>query len=102
MTKEENELIDKVYKRFQTTMIGALARFENIFGHLWEEESKRGDEFADMWEYARNSILNNGNKQARGAVEDIGEFLNKNKCNVSNKYNYKINFDNNQGDNYED
>jgi hypothetical protein len=54
-----------------------------------------------MWEYARNSILNNGNKQARGAVEDIGEFLNKSKCNVSNKYNYKINFDNNQGDKYE-
>jgi hypothetical protein len=105
MTNQEKELIDKVYKRFQTTMIGAIARFENVFGHLWEQESRQGDEFADMWEYARNSILNNGNKQARAAIDDIGAFLNNNsnKYQLNNKYSYKFNFDNNiQGDKYED
>jgi hypothetical protein len=102
MTNEEKELIDNVYKKFQTTMIGSLARFESIFGHLWEDDSVESDRFADMWEYARNSILNNGNKQARAAIEDINNFLGgKNK--INQKYNYKFYFNKNKGDNnYED
>lgn len=98
MTNQEKELIDNIYKKFQTTMIGSLARFENSFGHLWEEESERGDKFADMWEYVRNSILNNGNKQARAAIDDLITFLNKDKVNFKNKINYKFYFDDNQGE----
>lgn len=95
MTSQEKELIDNIYKKFQTTMIGAIARFEDTFGYLWENNSKEADNFADMWEYTRNSILNNGNKQARAAIEDITNFLRSNKSNFSSKYNYKIIFDNN-------
>lgn len=100
MTNEEQELSDKIYKRFQTTMIGALARFENIFGYLWDEDTPQGDKYADMWEYARNSILNNGNKQARGAINDIGYTFQKmnNNNKINNKYSYKFNLKNTQGE----
>lgn len=94
MTNQEKLLIESIYKKFQTTMIGSLARFENIFGYLWENDTKEGDKFAEMWEYARNSILNNGNKQARAAVDDLTRFLNPNKT----KYSYKFYFDDKQGE----
>ncbi len=106
MLNEEHELSEKIYKRFQTTMIGALARFENIFGYLWDADTAEGDKYADMWEYARNSILNNGNKQARAAINDIGQIFNKlnSGAKINNKYSYKFNLNNSQekGDNYED
>lgn len=98
MTNEEKELADKIYKRIQTTMIGALARFENTFGYLWDEDSAQGDKYADMWEYTRNSILNNGNKQSRGAVNDIGETFNKLNNTINNKYNYQFRIKNNPGE----
>lgn len=94
-------LIDQIYKRFQTTMIGALAKFEQSFGYLWEQDNEKGDEFADLWEYTRNTILNNGNKQARAAINDILNYVDKPK--INRKYNYKFNFnENNKGeDSYE-
>lgn len=98
MTSQEKKLIDNIYKKFQTTMIGAIARFEDNFGYLWDNDSKEADRFADIWEYTRNSILNNGNKQARAAIEDINDFFQSTKYNIQNKYNYKIIFDDNQGD----
>ncbi len=100
MLNEEHELSEKIYKRFQTTMIGALARFENIFGYLWDADTAEGDKYADMWEYARNSILNNGNKQARSAVEDLNNFFGGSQ---KMKQKYQFYFDkNNQGEKYED
>lgn len=85
----EQELIDNLYKRFQTTMIGALARFEDNFGYVWEQQPDNS-KIWDNWEYTRNSILNNGNKQARAAIEDIKKYLHGNT--VNNKYHYKVNF----------
>lgn len=57
-------------KKIQTTMIGAIAKFEDAFGHLWghfsnDELSEQQEEFADLWDFTRNSILNQGNKQIR-------------------------------------
>lgn len=99
MTNDQRALVDNIYKKFQTTMIGSLARFESIFGHLWDNDSKEAEEFEDMWEYARNSILNNGNKQARSAVDDLNVFFGNNQ---TLKQKYQINFDkNNKGDGYE-
>lgn len=89
MNHNEQELLDNLYKRFQTTMIGALARFEDHFGHFWENEPDDSPVW-DNWEYTRNSILNNGNKQARAAIEEIKTYLHGTK--VNNKYNYKFNF----------
>lgn len=88
MIHNEQELLDNIYKRFQTTMIGALARFEDSFGHIWENEPDNNPVW-DTWEFTRNSILNNGNKQARAALDDLKQFLHQNK--VNNKYTYKFN-----------
>lgn len=88
MSNKEQDLINSIYKKFQTTMIGALARFEDNFGHIWENEPEDSKVW-DHWEYTRNSILNNGNKQARAAIEEIKLYLNQNS--ISQKYNYKIN-----------
>lgn len=89
MNQNEQELMNNLYKRFQTTMIGALARFEDHFGHFWENEPDDSPVW-DHWEYTRNSILNNGNKQARAAIDEVKNYLHGNKMN--NKYNYKFNF----------
>ena len=66
-------------KRIQTTMIGALARIEKTFGELWGQ-NKEGDlteeeeNFADMWDYLRNDILNYGNNQIRQVKEDFHKY----------------------------
>lgn len=68
-----------VEKRIQTTMIGALARIEKTFGDLWGQ-NKEGDlteeeeNFADMWDYLRNDILNYGNNQIRQVKEDFHKY----------------------------
>ena len=96
----EQELLNNVYKKFQTTMIGALARFEETFGYLWDNDSKEAERFEIMWENTRNSILNNGNKQARSALNEISDYLHQGE--LKQKYHYKFYFDktsNNSGDN---
>lgn len=101
MTKDINPLLDNLHKKFQTTMIGALARFEEGFGYLWEDEHPERERFENLWDDIRNSILNNGNKQARSAINDILVFLDDGPK-IKNSYQYKINFNkNNQGDSYE-
>jgi len=52
-----------------------------------------------MWEYARNSILNNGNKQARSAIDDLSNYFGNNN---TVKQKYQFNFDKKkEGDGYE-
>jgi hypothetical protein len=68
-----------VEKRIQTTMIGALARIENTFGHLWGQDkegelTREEEEFADAWDFLRNDILNYGNKQIRQVKEDFYKY----------------------------
>ena len=98
----EQLLLNNVYKKFQTTMIGALARFEENFGFLWDNDTKEAERFDLLCEETRNSILNNGNKQARSALTEISDYINNNNR-VKQKYHYKFYFDknddnNNQGD----
>jgi hypothetical protein len=90
----KNQILADVETKFKTTMIGALARFEESFGHLWEEEGPDQQEYIELWEYTRNAILNNGNKQMRAALDDLtGVLLNQYKT----KYTYKFH-NRNQGD----
>ena len=66
-------------KRFKTTMIGALARFEESFGYLWGH-NKEGrltteeKEFRRVWDETRNQILTNGNNQLRASLEEIANY----------------------------
>ena len=100
MNHTQQDLINRVYKNFQTTMIGSLARFEEKFGFLWEKEHKDQAKYEDLWEDTRNSILNNGNKQARAALDDIADFLDSNSNKIKHKYHYKFFFDNDNNNNH--
>jgi hypothetical protein len=41
MNDHKEQLLNNIEKRFKTTMIGALARFEESFGYLWEDDSSQ-------------------------------------------------------------
>jgi hypothetical protein len=107
MTQEEQILMNNINKRFKTTMIGALARFEDSFGYLWEDENNPNSEnFNILWERVRDEILNNGNKQLRATINEVSNFISKD-VKINRTYNYDISFDNknnnnnNKGENYE-
>ena len=61
-------------------MIGALDIFEKNFGSLWGHGKDVNDldinelEYRKVWEYVRNKILDNGNQQLRGAMDEINEY----------------------------
>lgn len=98
MSTDKDKLIYSVQKKFQTTMIGALARFEESFGYLWENEHKDRQKYEDKWEDTRNHILNNGNRQLRAAINEILDYI-ETAGPVKQKYHYKFYFDRNKGDN---
>jgi hypothetical protein len=87
---DKDELIDSIYRKFQTTMIGSLARFEESFSYLWERDSSNREKFEEIWEDTRNRILNNGNKQAREAAKELNAFFNKGRIKRQYKYNFKF------------
>lgn len=91
--RQENELSDKNFedvskkrlvsileKKVQTSFIGALSQFENLFSHLWgynKDERDLTDEQFDMremWEEVRTNILNNGNNQIRAIQNEINQY----------------------------
>lgn len=64
--------------KFRTTMIGALSRFEKIFGEeVWGFEvddadlTERQKENQEKWQLARTEILNNGNNQMRASLAEV-------------------------------
>jgi hypothetical protein len=73
--EHQKQILSDIETRLKTTMIGSLARFEQSFGHLWEEPGPDQQEYLDLWEYTRNSILNNGNKQIRLALDSLSSFF---------------------------
>lgn len=103
MTREEQELIiSLVSKRIETTMIGCLARFESGFGDLWGYNENYDtpltpsqEKFQDTWEYVRTSILNHGNNQIRGVLEDVRKASQNGPL---TRYNYKFYFNKNRKD----
>ena len=73
-------IIQQLSKRFETTIIGCLARVEDNFGHLWgydsdKELTLKQKQFEDLWEFTRTAILNHGNKQMREAIDEIIEYV---------------------------
>lgn len=78
---EHERLIFHLKKRIETTMIGALSKFENNFGFLWgqnieneEQLTREQIEFSDIWERTRNQILNQGNAQIRNLEDDFYKY----------------------------
>ena len=90
-------------KRIQTTMIGALARVEENLGFLWghtkdEDLSPKEEEFADIWDFTRNQILNHGNNQIRQITEDFYKYGGMFKT----RYHYSFNVPKNNNDSQSD
>ncbi len=63
-------LLTNISKKFQTTMIGALAAFEKRFGHIWDNDPR----WRDIWEETRTEVLDVGNKNLRAAEQEISEY----------------------------
>lgn len=82
-----------IRKKIETTMIGALARFEENFGDLWghnrdnlSQEQLRNQM---IWDKVRNEILDHGNNQIRKAISELRGQNNFDKVKYS--YYYKFN-----------
>lgn len=90
-----NNLEDLFEKRMQTIMIGALARFEENFDHLWTKNNTNNEYFLDLWQRARQDILDYGNHQIRLGKKDLQE-IEKNR---PTKYKYRYRFDMRRKDN---
>lgn len=96
MNSYDYDMLKKIETRFKTTMIGSLAKFEEYFGQLWEEDNKNRLEYEELWEQTRDSILNNGNNQLRLALDELAAYFasRSNKPAFKEKYRYKFNFNN--------
>jgi hypothetical protein len=92
MRKRKNmDIVQNIQKRFQTAMIGSLARVEDYFGFMWghdEDEEKLTNkqmENSELWEELREEILDHSNYQMRCAINDLKNFFNE----ISNQNTYK-------------
>lgn len=75
----KKRLMTNVSKKFETTMIGALSEFEDLFGDLWGLHSDRPPtqeqtSFLERWKEARTNILNKGNAQLRACLDEISQY----------------------------
>lgn len=67
-------------KKFTTTYIGAISKFEEMFGQLWgigKDESRLTEEerqWREIWDIVRTEILNNGNNQSRAACLEVDNY----------------------------
>lgn len=89
----KKRLLNNIKKKFDTTIIGSLAAFEDEFGYLWghgksySELTEVEQEFRDMWNAARAKVLDNGNFNLRSAQSEISQYT------ISwNRYVTKFNF----------
>jgi hypothetical protein len=100
MDKNQEIINSILYKRFQTTMIGALHQFEQFFGELWgidlpeDQLTKQQLGFSDKWELVRNNILNNGNHQLRKTIQELSNLIDRTPKHKYNLYNHKKGTDN--------
>jgi len=73
-------LMGSIGKKMQTSMIGAIAACENIFGFLWghnktqEERTEEEQQMYQLWLELRTTILDKGNIQQRAAMEEISHY----------------------------
>jgi hypothetical protein len=87
ITKEEKykdnskrRLLNTLKKKFDTTIIGSLAAFEEQFGELWghglPEEKLDEDQiyWRDAWMEARAKVLDNGNANLRAAQNEVSQY----------------------------
>lgn len=76
----KRRLLNVIKKKFDTTIIGALAAFEDQFGELWghglPEDQLDEDQryWKEAWMEARAKVLDNGNANLRAAQNEIAQY----------------------------
>jgi hypothetical protein len=76
----KRRLLVNLQKKFNTTIIGSLAVFEEFFGDLWghgkavEDLTWDEQEWRKIWSTARSRILDNGNSNLRAAQNEIAQY----------------------------
>ncbi len=76
----KRRLLNNIKKKFDTTIIGSLAAFEEKFGELWghglsiEELDEDQLYWREVWADARSRILDNGNANLRAAQNEIAQY----------------------------
>jgi len=76
----KRRLLNNIKKKFDTTIIGSLAAFEEKFGELWGHglPTAELDEdqlyWREVWADARSRILDNGNANLRAAQNEIAQY----------------------------
>ena len=76
----KRRLSNIIKKKFNTTIIGSLAAFEDQFGDLWGhglpisdlDEDQRY--WRDIWMDTRSKVLDNGNSNLRAAESEISQY----------------------------
>ena len=76
----KKRLTNIIKKKFNTTIIGSMAAFEDQFGELWGhglELRDLDDEqryWRDIWMETRAKILDNGNANLRAAESELSQY----------------------------
>lgn len=74
-----NRFITNLTKKFNTAMIGAIARCEDKFGFLWGHGSdkpltKDQKKYLELWQELRTDILNHCNNQLRACIDEASQY----------------------------
>jgi hypothetical protein len=75
--KKPKSISQIVASKSRTSFIGALARFEHYFGHLWGHGKSQKDctenelAWRREWENCRTDILNHANHQLRSIEKEL-------------------------------
>jgi hypothetical protein len=76
----KKRLLTNLEKKFNTTIIGSLAAFEEKFGDLWGHGLAYRDltddqqMFRKLWQEVRTSILDAGNSNLRAAQSELAQY----------------------------
>lgn len=76
----KKRLLNNLEKKFNTTIIGSLAVFEEEFGELWghglpnDQLTEEQKELKKLWKKARVKILDNGGSNLRAAQSELAQY----------------------------
>lgn len=76
----KRRLMNIIKKKFDTTIIGSLAAFEERFGELWghglplEDLDEDQRYWRDQWMETRSKVLDNGNSNLRAAQNESSQY----------------------------
>ena len=89
----KRRLCNILKKKFDTTIIGSLAAFEDAFGELWGHGLNINDldedqrYWREIWMETRSKVLDNGNANLRAAQNEISQYTLSWNRYVTNFYN---------------